>query len=179
MKKEIENLRLKKIHLFRLFSLTIMMAFVTPVISDAQAGKTNFSGTWTLNAEKSTPAQGRGQMMGGGNVIVKQEGNLLTVERTRNNQNGEATTITMKYTLDGKESVNTTPRGTSKAVATWSADGRTLTINSTRTIERDGSTMEMKSTEVWTLSGDKVLTVQTTATTPNGERKSTLVYDKK
>ncbi len=179
MKKEVENHRVKKIHLVKLISLTIIMAFITPVMTNAQTGKVNFSGTWTLNTEKSTPAQGRGQMMGGGNVAVKQEGNLLTVERTRNNQNGEATTITMKYTLDGKESVNTTPRGTSKAVATWSADGRTLTINSTRTMQRGGSAMEMKSTEVWTLTGDKVLTVQTTAMTPNGERKRTLVYDKK
>ena len=88
-------------------------------------------------------------------------------------------TVSSKYTLDGKESVNTTGRGESKSVATWSADGKSLTIVTTRSFERDGQTTQMKTSEVWSLTNPSTLSITTTRTTPNGERKSTMVYDKK
>jgi len=75
--------------------------------------------------------------------------------------------------------VNTTGRGESKSTATWSADGKTLTIVTTSTFERDGQTTEMKSTQVWSLTSPTALSIVTTMTTPNGERKTTMVYDKK
>lgn len=163
----------------RLLSVTIMLALVTPAMSDAQAGKASFAGTWALNAEKSTLPQGGGQRMGGGNFVATQEANLLTVERTRTGQDGQTTTMTMKYTLDGKESVNTNPRGESKSVAKWSPDGKSLIIETSRTMDMNGETRTMKSTETWTLTDAKTLTVLTTRQGPNGEVKSTLVYDKK
>jgi hypothetical protein len=43
----------------------------------------------------------------------------------------------------------------------------------------NGETVNMKSVEVYTLTDPKTITVQSTSTTPNGERKMTLVYDKK
>jgi hypothetical protein len=165
---------------------------------NAQAGKADFSGSWTMNAEKSSlgqgqgqppqsqgqppqgqgqPPQGQGQRMGGfggGNFTAKQEANLLSVDRVRGDQ-----TVTSKYTLDGKESINTTARGESKSVATWSADGKTLTIVTKRTFERDGQTTEMKTTEEWSLTDAKTLSIKTTSTSPNGERTNTIVYDKK
>jgi hypothetical protein len=116
---------------------------------------------------------------GGGDFVAKQEANLLTVERTRTNQSGESVKTTSNYTLDGKESINTTGRGESKSVATWSADGKSLTIVTTRTFERDGQTTEMKSSEVWSLPDAKILSIVTTMNTPNGERKTTMVYDRK
>ena len=165
----------------RLLSLTIVLALVIPVISNAQAVRANFAGTWTLNAEKSTQPQGGGggQRMGGGNFVATQEANLLTVERTRTGQDGQTTTMTMKYTLDGKESVNTNPRGESKSVANWSADGKSLTIETSRTMDMNGETRTMKSTEVWTLTDAKTLTVVSTRQGPDGEVKTTMVYDKK
>lgn len=165
----------------RLLSLTIVLALVIPVISNAQAVRANFAGTWTLNAEKSTQPQGGGggQRMGGVNFVATQEANLLTVERTRTGQDGQTTTMTMKYTLDGKESVNTNPRGESKSVANWSADGRSLTIETSRTMDMNGETRTMKSTEVWTLTDAKTLTVVSTRQGPDGEVKTTMVYDKK
>ena len=165
----------------RLLSLTIVLALVIPVISNAQAGRANFAGTWTLNAEKSTLPQGGGggQRMGGGNFVATQEANLLAVERTRTGQDGQTTTMMMKYTLDGKESVNTNPRGESKSVANWSADGKSLTIETSRTMDMNGETRTMKSTEVWTLTDAKTLTVVSTRQGPDGEVKTTMVYDKK
>jgi len=167
-------------------SLALILAFLSLNLGlNGQGMKTNFAGNWAFNADKSNlgqPPQGQGQRMGGmggGDMVVKQEANLLTVDRTRTNPQGETVNISSKYTLDGKESVNTSPRGESKSVATWSGDGKSLTIVTTRSVERDGQTMEMKSTEVWTLTDPKTLTVNTSMNTPNGERKTTMVYNKK
>jgi hypothetical protein len=178
MKKDVTNL-------MRFLSLTIMLALVVPVMAHAQAGKANFAGTWAMNAEKSTqpPAGqgggGGGMRMGGGNFVATQDANLLTVARTRTGQDGQATTTTMKYTLDGKESVNASQRGDSKSVASWSADGKTLTIVTTRTMDRGGESMTMKTTEVWTLTSDAVLSITTTRPGQDGEVKTITVYDKK
>jgi hypothetical protein len=161
-----------------------MLAILVPSVMNAQAGKTNFSGTWALNAEKSSFGDGGfgggqgGQRMGG-DMVATQESNLLSVERTRPGRDGAAVKTTMKYTLDGKESVNPSQRGDSKSVATWSPDGTKLTIATTRSFDMNGETMTMKSTEEWGLTDAKTLAVKTTSSTPNGDMTSTMVYDKK
>lgn len=171
-------------------SAMIILAFLAmPFSLNAQAGKANFSGTWALNADKSDmgqarqgqgqPAQGQGQGQrmggfGGGNFVARQDASSLTVERSFGDQ-----TMSSKYTLDGKESVNSTGRGESKSVATWSADGKTLKIVTTRSFERDGQTTEMKTTEEWTLTSPAVLTIKTTRASQQGDRVTTAVYDKK
>ncbi len=170
----------KNVNNFKItLSAMVILAFlIMPLASNGQAGKANFSGTWALNAEKSTLGESQGQGRGGpggGNFVAKQEANLLTVERTMGDR-----TVISKYTLDGKESVNSTGRGESKSVATWSADGKALTIVTTRSFERDGQTVQMKSTEVWTLTGPSTLSIVNTSTSREGqERKRTMVYDKK
>ena len=159
----------------------IILAFLAmPFSTFAQAGKENFAGSWVFNAEKSQmgqPPQGQGQRMGGfggGNFDVKQEANLMTVNRTRGDQ-----VVTSKYTLDGKESINTTGQGESKSVASWSADGKTLTIVTTRTFERDGQSRTMKTTEEWSLTDASTLSIKSTRTSPNGDRVTAAVYNKK
>ena len=147
-----------------------MITVIVPVTLIAQSGKTNFSGNWTLNSEKSTlpqGGQGGGMRMGGGNFVATMENNMLTVVRTRTGQDGQSTTSTMKYTLDGKESVNTSPRGDSKSVATWSPDGKSLTIETSRTMEMNGESSIMKSSEVWKLTDEKTLAVSSTRQGPN------------
>jgi len=164
-------------NLMRLLSLTVILALVAPVMTNAQAGKANFAGSWAVNAAKSTqPAGGGGGgRMGGGDFTATQEANLLSVSRTRTGQDGTATTTVSKYTLDGKESVNTTGRGESKSTATWSADGKSLTIKTTSTFN-DNS---MTTTAVWALTDAKTISITTTRQGQNGEVKTTAVYDKK
>ena len=163
--------------LMQLLSLTIVMALVAPEMIHGQAGKANFSGTWAMNAEKSTLPQGGGggggggQRMGGGNFTVAQEANLLT--QTRTGQDGTAR-IT-KYTLDGKESVNTTGGGESKSTATWSADGKTLTVVTKSNFNGN----ERTSTAVWSMVDEKTLSIVSTRQGQNGEVKTTMIYDKK
>ena len=167
----------------QLFSLTIGMAFLmTPFYTGAQTSKANFTGAWVLNAEKSDmgePSQGGSQRMGGASLDVTQDANLLSVVRKRTGQDGQPVITTTKYTLDGKESINTSQRGESKSVASWSDDGKLLTIITKRTIERDGQTMDLTSIEVWSLLNTTTLTIGSKMNTPNGERKATAVYDKK
>ena len=174
---------MKKNVTMQILSFAVLSAFLCmPLTLNAQGSKANFAGKWAFNATKSNMGeapQGGGQRMGGGDFTATQDANLLTVERTRTGQDGQTVTTTSKYTLDGKVSVNTTARGESKSTATWSADGKSLTIITTRTFERDGQTTEMKTTEVWSLTSPTALSVASTTNTPNGERKTTLVYDKK
>ena len=184
MKRNNEKKQINVSACIRLVSLTLMLALIAPVMINAQAGKTNFAGDWTLNAEKSTQPQGGqggggGMRMGGGNFVATQEANLLTVVRTRTGQDGQPTTMTMKYTLDGKESINTSPRGDSKSIAKWSADGKSLTIETTRTMDMNGESRTMKSTEVWALTDAKTLFVSSTRQGPDGDVKSNMVYEKK
>ncbi len=172
-----------------ILSLLLVAAMVLPSALMGQGSKTNFAGSWLYDAARSNTGQQQGQNqrpagqnrpgMGGGDFTVKQDGNVLTVERTMKAPDGTVSTMTSKYTLDGSESVNSTRGGESKSVATWSSDGKTLTIKTTRTMNRGGETRTMKSTEVWSLSDPKTLTLEMTMPTPNGERKMTSVYTKK
>jgi len=163
-------------------SAMIILAFLAmPFSTYAQAGKANFAGNWTLNAEKSQFGQGQGQQgggrgFGGGPLTVKQEANLLTQVRTRTGQDGTATTTETKVTLDGKETVNTTQRGESKLTGTWSADGKSLTIVTKSSFNGN----EMVTTAVWSLTDANTLAIKTTRKNQNGEDvTTTMVYDKK
>lgn len=191
----------KNVKFFKItLSAMIISAFLfMPLTVNGQAGKTNFAGTWAFNAEKSNmgqapqgqpgqgqpaqgqPGQGQGTRggFGGGNFVAAQDANLLTVDRTRPDQNGTPQTTTSKYTLDGKECVNTSGMGDAKSVATWTADGKSLTIVTNRTFDRNGQSMTMKTTEVWSLTSPTELSVVSTRTSQNGDRTSKMVYDKK
>ncbi len=176
---------MKKNVTMQILSLTVLLAFLCmPLAINAQGSKANFSGKWAFNAEKSDmgqQGQGGGRMggMGGGDFTATQEANLLTVERTRQGRDGQTMNITSKYTLDGKESVNTMGMGESKSTATWSADGKSLTITTKMAFERDGQSMEFTTTEVWTLNSPASLTIVSKRNTPNGEVTTKMAYDKK
>jgi hypothetical protein len=171
--QNLKKMKKNVLNLMRLLSLTLVLVLVSPVMIHAQAGKANFAGTWAMNADKSTlPQGGGGGGRGmGGNFTVTQEANLLT--QTRTGQDG--TTRVSKYTLDGKESVNTMGNNESKSTATWSADGKTLTIVTKATY--NGT--ERTSTSVWSMTDAKTLTIVSTRQGQDGEVKSTMVYDKK
>jgi Tol biopolymer transport system component len=164
MKKSVSSL-------VRNLSLTVVLIIIAPTMMDAQNGKADFTGTWVFNAEKSVLPQGsNAQRMGGGKFTVSQEANLLT--QTRTGQDG--TSRVTKYTLDGKESINTTGGGESKSTAKWSADGKALTIV-TKTIINGN---ERNSTSVWSLIDANTLSILITRQNQNGEVKATMVYGK-
>lgn len=164
-----------------------LILILLPFSLSGQGKKTDFAGSWTYNKELSEAGQpqvdrpggpGRGGF-GGGDFTVKQESNLLTVERTINAPDGTTNTLTSEYTLDGKECLNSSRMGESKSTATWSADGKKLTIRTTRTMNRGGESRTVTSTEVWSLANPGRLTIEMTMPSPQGERKMTSVYTKK
>jgi hypothetical protein len=144
--------------------------------------KTDFSGTWQLNEGKSTlgeQGQSGGRFRGGmaAKMAIKQVEDKMTIDRTSKNRDGEEVTTTETYTLDGKECVNEGRMGEKTTVCKWSADGKTLTMESIRVINREGQSLEMKSIEVFSLEGG-LLMIDSTSNTPRGERKAKLAYDK-
>ena len=158
----------------QLLLLVIALLLLAPANVNAQGGKANFAGTWALNAEKSTQPQGGGgggQRMGGGTFTVTQEANLLSQSRT--GQDGTARVT--KYTLDGKETVNSMGQGESKSTATWSADGKSLTIVTKMNFNGN----ERTTTAVWSLVDANTLSIVTTRQGQDGEVKTTMIYDKK
>ena len=66
-----------------------------------------------------------------------------------------------------------------KSTVKWSADNKSITIASSTIFNMNGDNMEMKASETWILDGDKTLKIETTTSMPDGEMKTSLVYDKK
>jgi hypothetical protein len=194
MEKNVKNSGIIRTSILRILSLTVILAFIMPAMTNAQGMKTNFAGNWAFNASKSTlptpPAGGGGGGGGGGrgmgtpaNSVVTQDAATLTITTPRTGQDGTVTNRVVTYTLDGKENTLAAPTGgggggggtPSKYVATWSADAKTLTIVTTRTTQNG----DRKSTEVWALTTANTLSRTTTATGQNGETKTVAVFDKK
>lgn len=142
------------------------------------AQKSNFTGSWSLNETKS-PAPENGFRMGASKIVATQTDLTLNIDRTYKGRDGEDIVAKEAYTLDGKECENTFFQSMKrKSTATWSADGKVLTIHSVTLFERDGETMEMKSSEVWKMSEAGELIMDVIFNSPNGEMKSSMTYDK-
>jgi len=160
--------------------LTILFVSIFLLSSaSAFAQKSDFSGAWTYTESKSKLPESGFRMIAT-KITVTQNDLTLNIERVSKNRDGDERITKEVITLDGKECENVVYQDRKrKSTATWSADGKSLTINSVMTFERNGETMEMKSSEVWSLAEDKnSLTLESTSNGRNGEVKATLVYDK-
>lgn len=138
-------------------------------VSQAQAAP-NFSGDWKLNTAKSDygPIPAPDVMT---RKITHNDPSFVSKTNQKGAQ-GEVNTE-VKYTTDGKVSVNKIGDADSKGTAKW--DGDNLVIDSTR--EAGGT--ELKFHEIWSLSeGGKVLTINNHITAPQGEFDIKLVFDK-
>jgi hypothetical protein len=145
----------------------------------AQNSTVNFSGNWTLNESKSKLGDGPFRMAAS-TLTVKQEGNNLSIDRTMNGPDGQEMKMTGKYTLDGKECENSGMMDMkTKSTVTWLADKLSIKIASITIFNMNGDNMEMKSSEIWKLDGDKILKIEATNDSPDGEMKTSIVYDKK
>lgn len=159
--------------------LVLILSFLVFAGTTVFAQKANFAGKWTLNESKSQLGEGRFRMPAS-KLTVTQDDNTLNMEKLGKGRDGEDVTTKEKYTLDGKVSENAGfMNSVKKSILTWAADNKALTITSTTTMERDGNTMEIKQVENYKISDDgNTLTIDSTSTTPRGERKQTLVYEK-
>jgi hypothetical protein len=146
----------------RTLGLTAVIVVALAVAGFAQ--KTDFSGTWTPEANAMAPAGGGGGggggRGGGGPMTVKQTATDLSIER---NMGGNAVTTT--YKLDGTETDVPAGRGgTAKASAKW--DGAKLVIT-TKPDQGDPQT------QTWSLEGGKLTIART-----GGRGPSSTTYTK-
>jgi hypothetical protein len=132
----------------KLFCLLVVAA----VSATAFAKNPDFSGKWKLNESKSTlnsefsfaPVE----------LNITQEKNKMTTERVSMRQGNEVRR-TSSFSLDGKESVNEGFQGSEVvSVATWSDDGKSLTVVTTRE-RRDGG--EMKTFATYKMDGKNLV----------------------
>lgn len=165
--------------------LLIAVLLLGVVAVYAQDTKVNFSGTWIMNADKSDLGNfgGRGGRGGRGGgeprpMTVEMKDGKMIVTTSRPSRDGGDMETVMTYTLDGKECENEGFRNsTSVSVATWSKDGKTLTIKTETHMSWGDRDMTMNSEEIWSMDGDN-LVVKSTRSTPRGDMESTRVYDK-
>ena len=151
--------------------------FIIPALSFA-AGNTDFTGEWALNNEKSELGEGR--FFSPLRMTVKQESETITIDRTTTGRNGDERTRSQTLTMEGKENKMETERRSSISVVTWSEDGSALTIKADSEFSRQGEVMKRQTGENRGLEEDgKILKIQSSMSTPRGDRAVTLVYDKK
>ena len=150
------------------FFISILVFAVTSY--SLAVGTPDFSGTWILDTEKSDLGFRAGNAsMQKVTLVIKQTATTLSVERKLANQDETAV-----FKLDGTESINKAPSGKDiKSTSSWV--GSTLVTKSTMEM----GNMTAQTTDVRSVSSDgKVMTIQVTRQTPQGEGKQTLVYNK-
>jgi hypothetical protein len=169
----------------KLFSLLTIVVLLFGVIAvDAQDGKTNFSGKWTLNADKSDQGggggrggRGGGRGMGASKMVIEHDGDKLIVETFRKNRDGDEISTKVTYSLDGKKVKSENDRGSSVSVAKWGKDGKTVTIISERTMGRGGQNFTMETSQIWSMKSN-ILIIDSVMSSQRGDRESKAVYDK-
>jgi hypothetical protein len=149
------------------------------LVSAGLFAQVNFTGTWAFNESKSNFGNSQFRFAATAMTVV-QNGNDMTVESTMPSRDGGDMKTNDKYTLDGKVCENPMFNSIRKSTLTWSEDKSSLTIASVMNFERDGQSQEFKITAIWKLAEDgKVLLIESTFPSPDGDIKTTVAYDKK
>jgi hypothetical protein len=139
----------------------------------------SFSGEWILNQSKRVLDENGTQFLTVKMTLI-QAGNDLTVQKSFNNEFQGDFVGEEKLTLDGKECKSEFWNSPRTSTANWSLKGDTLTIATTIVFERDGQKSEMLMKEALSLKDDgKTLSVQHFSSSTWGERKTTMVFDRK
>jgi hypothetical protein len=149
-----------------LLSATLMIS----VLVSAQG--LDFTGTWKLNTSKSK--LGDQFSMAPREIIITQKDNDLAVEKHSSFQDQEFTT-TDKFTLDGKECVNTGWQDSQKkSTVAWADDKQSLKITSKLNIGDGG---EMTIVEVLKKDGPNMV-IESSSSSSFGDMSETMVYEK-
>ena len=136
----------------------------------------DFSGEWVLNEDKS--------MLGGaGNLPHKlkidQKENEIAVQKSFVEEWTDDRVTEEKLMLNGEESKSQYFGAPRITTARMSLNRDTLIIKSNVTFNRGGQTSKMTTTEDWDLQNHgKTLSIIQSSSSPQGERKIMLVYDK-
>ena len=143
-----------------------ILLLATILIATPLFAETDFSGNWMLNTGKSQYGQFPAPEVMLRTVQYKDA--VLNMSTYQKGAQGEVTTE-LKYTTNGKPSVN----GSNTGTAHW--EGPSLIIESSR--EAQGAKLTQR--DQWTLSSDsKTLTVMSHLKLPNGEFDVKQVFEK-
>ncbi len=159
--------------------LALGIALVAVAASD-------MSGTWVLDKAKSDPIRmGRGGDAGGPppdvniTLVIKQTADQVAISRTMS-MGGNDRTTDQKFTLDGKESKNPAGGRGGEFIAKAKLSDDKLAIEGTQKMSTPNGDFEIGVKDEYTLSTDgKVLTITSTRSTPQGDRTSKQVFNKK
>jgi hypothetical protein len=176
MKKQ-KNENCSRLYGLPYLSIAFFLLFILYPATAHAGDKAEFSGEWTLNEDESEMGESR---FGPAKTLkITQAENSLVIESTRVGRDGGTREIKDEFTLDGEEKLTENERGTTKTKASWSADGKTLSLYSYRKMTREGQTFEITTEEIWELSDEgSTLTMRTSRSSPRGESSSVLVYNK-
>lgn len=166
-----------KTKLTGLFTVTAAILILSSATAFAQ--KANFTGTWKYNTEKSVASE-NGFRMSPSKITVVQDELKINAEKVMAGRDGEDMITKDIITLDGKECENVAfQEMKKKSIATWSADGKVLTLSSSMNFDNNGETMTFKWSESWTLGADgNTLLFENVSRMGENEVKEKSVYDK-
>jgi hypothetical protein len=145
----------------------------------AAAAKADFTGKWVMDKAKSEGVPPNMEQT----MTVTQTGDKIELETKIVAPNGERT-IKDSYTVDGKEA-DFTPQGPQgvmgkgKRTSRWSADGATLEVSETATLDGPNGPDEVSATRKWSLAADgKTLTIELSFSGEQGVQKTRRVFVK-
>ena len=157
-----------------ILTLISLLFFLTSITAFAQ--KTDFSGEWKINKEKSP--LGESQLFLSRIKIQLKADSLLTT-RVYENVNGEEYPFDENLSLDGKEGKIVIFEMPRKSTATRSDNNSTILINSTTTFNGNNGQEDMVAKESWKVQGEgQVLALEFSNTMSGNETKGTYFYDK-
>jgi hypothetical protein len=156
-------------------SLLVVLIMVCTLFA---AEKTNFSGEWMFNEEKSVLDE-MGRAFIPYKLVITQGDNELTVQKTFTMENGEDMITDENMTLDGKECKSEIWNSPRITTANWTAAGDTLNIEMKITFNQDGNNNEMLLQEAWSLQDEGIrMVINHFSSSTWGERKITMIFDK-
>jgi hypothetical protein len=149
-----------------IYSLMLMLSFLSSTFLVAAQSKPNLSGTWKMNAEKSKFERGGPKAI---SIKFDQQESTLRESLTLTNERGEQT-HSFTYSLDGKESPQQLEGREIKATAKW--EGATLVIEFKND---DGFNFSRKIS----VSGDgKIMTIDVKQTNAGGSANDTVILER-
>ena len=154
-------------------------AFVCLLAAATIINAVNFSGEWTLNKEKSQFGE-YGENIAPKKITINSADNSVTIERLSPTMTGEEYTTKETLTFDGKQTESVLfASNKKKSTAKWAADGQSMLVSSIINFDNNGEMMEIKVEEVWKLTADGQLSLQSTSNSSFGTLEMKLLYDKK
>ena len=156
----------------RLFGLAVAAILML----NLSAAAADFSGTWKLDAAKSTGLPpGMEQTM-----TVVQTGDAIKIETVLKGTPQGEQKVPDSYVLDGKEhdfKPGNNPNAQGKRTSKPNAAGGFEVVEKAEVETPDGERVTIEATRKWTLSADgKTLTIEMKVKTPQGEQQSRRIF---